>query len=174
MIELLQLTLHIMASLFKPRAKLVVEILVRRQQLNVLRRQVSKRPRLSNADRIRSKNSSQVRLAKDQYPIEALASHGADQTLHIRILPRRSWRDRSVADAHSPHPGREDMSVGFVIVAHQIGRRRCPGEGLGYLSGQPLRCRMSRHLEPQQLPAAEPEMQTSAQRSGSEPHTDQW
>src|SRR5436190_4749940 len=97
MIELLQLTLHIMASLFKPRAKLVVEILVRRQQLNVLRRQVSKRPRLSNADRIRSKNSSQVRLAKDQYPIKALASHGADQTLHIRILPRRSWRDRSVA-----------------------------------------------------------------------------
>src|SRR5436305_14273622 len=51
MIELLQLTLHIMASLFKPRAKLVVEILVLRQPLNVLRRQVSKRPRLSNADR---------------------------------------------------------------------------------------------------------------------------
>ena len=51
MIELLQLTLHIMASLFKPRAKLVVEILILRQQLNVLRRQVSKRPRLSNADR---------------------------------------------------------------------------------------------------------------------------
>src|SRR2546423_14574840 len=51
MIELLQLTLHIMASLFKQRAKLVVEILVLRQQLNVLRRQASKRPRLSNADR---------------------------------------------------------------------------------------------------------------------------
>ncbi len=32
-----------MASLFKPRAKLVAEILVLRQQLNVLRRQVSKR-----------------------------------------------------------------------------------------------------------------------------------
>jgi hypothetical protein len=40
MIELLRLILHIMASLFKPRTKLVAEILVLRQQLNVLRRQV--------------------------------------------------------------------------------------------------------------------------------------
>jgi hypothetical protein len=52
MIELLRLILHIMASLFKPRAKLVAEILVLRQQLNVLRRQVSKRPQLSNTDRL--------------------------------------------------------------------------------------------------------------------------
>src|SRR5260370_35959705 len=51
MIELLRLILHIMASFFKPRAKLVAEILILRQQLNVLRRQVSKRPQLSNTDR---------------------------------------------------------------------------------------------------------------------------
>src|SRR5437660_7792322 len=46
MIELLRLILHIIASLFKPRTKLVAEILILRQQLNVLRRQVSKRPQL--------------------------------------------------------------------------------------------------------------------------------
>src|SRR5262245_24554382 len=40
-----------MASFFKPRTKLVAEILILRQQLNVLRRQVSKRPQLSNTDR---------------------------------------------------------------------------------------------------------------------------
>src|ERR1700756_318796 len=51
MIELLLLILHIVTSLFKPRAKLAAEILVLRQQLNVLRRQVSKRPQLSNTDR---------------------------------------------------------------------------------------------------------------------------
>jgi hypothetical protein len=30
------------------------------------------------------------------------------------------------------------MSIGSIIIAHQIGRRRCPGEGLSDLSGQPL------------------------------------
>src|SRR5215468_10365614 len=51
MIEFLRLILHIIASFFKPRTNLVAEILILRQQLNVLRRQVSKRPQLSNTDR---------------------------------------------------------------------------------------------------------------------------
>ena len=79
---------------------------------------------------------------------------GADQTFRTTILPRRSRRDRSVADTHRPHPRREDVSIGTVVVAHQVGRRRGPGEGLGDLSGQPLGRRMSRHLEPQQLSPA--------------------
>ena len=46
------------------------------------------------------------------------------------------------------------MSICTVIVAHQVGRRRCPGEGFGDLLRQPLCCRMPGHLEPQQLPPA--------------------
>jgi transposase InsO family protein len=51
MIELFQLILGVLASLFKSRATLGAENLVFRQQVNVLRRQVSKRPQLNNADR---------------------------------------------------------------------------------------------------------------------------
>jgi hypothetical protein len=47
---------------------------------------------------------SQVRLAEDQHPVQAFTADGANQTLHVWILPRRSRRDRSVADAHRPHP----------------------------------------------------------------------
>ena len=51
MIELFQLILGILASLFKSRARLEAENLVLRQQVNVLRRQIAKRPQLNNTDR---------------------------------------------------------------------------------------------------------------------------
>jgi hypothetical protein len=51
MIDLFQLILDVVASLFKSRARLEAEILVLRQQINVLRRQTPKRPQLNNIDR---------------------------------------------------------------------------------------------------------------------------
>ena len=51
MTDLFKLILCVLASLFKSRARLEAEILVLRQQINVLRRRVSKRPHLSNSDR---------------------------------------------------------------------------------------------------------------------------
>src|SRR5450830_1701788 len=51
MTELLKLILGVLASLLKSRAKLEAEILVLRQQINVLRRRVPKRPHLNNTDR---------------------------------------------------------------------------------------------------------------------------
>jgi hypothetical protein len=71
-----------------------------------------------------------VRFTEDQHPVQALPSHGANQTFCVAILPRRTRRDRSVANAHGPHSAREDTAVCTVIVAHQVGRRRSPGEGL--------------------------------------------
>jgi hypothetical protein len=52
MIEFLILIRSIIASLFKSRARLEMEILVLRQQINVLKRQAAKRPRLTKIDRL--------------------------------------------------------------------------------------------------------------------------
>src|SRR6266508_47761 len=104
--------------------------------------------------RISGKNSPQVHLTENYHLIQALAAQCADQTFSTAILPRRPRKDRSVADTHRPHPRREDMSVGAVVVAHQVARRRGPRKRLGDLPGQPLGCRMPRHLEPQQLSPA--------------------
>jgi len=49
--DLFKLILGVMASLFKSRATLEAEILVLRQQINVLRRQAPKRPHFNNTDR---------------------------------------------------------------------------------------------------------------------------
>ena len=51
MADLLKLILCVLASLFKSRAMLEAEILVLRQQINVLRRRALKRPHLNNTDR---------------------------------------------------------------------------------------------------------------------------
>jgi hypothetical protein len=51
MTDLFKLILGMLASLFQSRAKLEAENLVLRQQINVLRRQASKRPHLNNTDR---------------------------------------------------------------------------------------------------------------------------
>lgn len=52
MTDLLRLILAFLASLFKSRAELEVEILVLRQQVNVLRRRMPRRPALTNIDRL--------------------------------------------------------------------------------------------------------------------------
>jgi len=52
MIDLLKLILGVLASLFRSRAKLEAENLVLRQQINVLRRRMPKRPALKNIDRL--------------------------------------------------------------------------------------------------------------------------
>ena len=51
MTDLFKLILGLLASLFRSKAKLEAEILVLRQQINVLRRRASKRPHLNNTDR---------------------------------------------------------------------------------------------------------------------------
>ena len=51
MMDLFELILGVMASLFKSRASLEAEILILRQQINVLRRRAPKRPHLDNTDR---------------------------------------------------------------------------------------------------------------------------
>ena len=52
MFEFLSLVLHVLASPFKTRARLEAEIVMLRHQLNVLRRRVRSKPKLSVADRL--------------------------------------------------------------------------------------------------------------------------
>src|SRR5438552_17647640 len=124
MIELLRLILHIMASFFKPRTKLVAEILVLRQQLNVLRRQVSKRPQLSNTDRFlfvwlyrwfpsvlsRDCNSP----ARDDHP---LASRGVPVVL-AQAVTQAGWQAENLGRAAQSHWRDEPCKSPLGCTAH--------------------------------------------------------
>ena len=77
------------------------------------------RARLIVKRRIGGKNSPQVPFAEDEHLIQALAAQCADQPFSTAILPRRPRRNRSIADTHRPHPRREDVSIGAVVVLPQ-------------------------------------------------------
>src|SRR5215469_4354787 len=93
MIEFLRLILNIMASFFKPRTKLVAEILILRQPLNVLRRQVSKRPQLSNTDRFLfvwlyrwfPSVLSAIAIHLGSAPQRVLKTHSSNQIAHLSL-----------------------------------------------------------------------------------------
>lgn len=93
-----------------------------------------------------------MRLSKDNELIQAFAAKRANQMFGNSVLPGRPGTDRPVADTHRCDPSKEDLSVGLVIVADQVLRRRAPRERFSDLPSQPLW--MLGHLKPQQLPPA--------------------
>ena len=62
---------------------------------------------------------TQMTLAEHDHMIEALVSDRADQTFDIAVLPRRSRRCRSVANAHRSDAARKRLSVDPVPITNE-------------------------------------------------------
>ena len=60
---------------------------------------------------VRAQHMPQMPLAKHDHMVEALASDGADQSFSVTVLPRRSWRCRSVANAHRANAARKCLAL---------------------------------------------------------------
>src|SRR6478735_3977664 len=82
---------------------------------------------------VRAQHMTQMPLAKHDHMIEALASDGADQSFSVTVLPRRSWRCRSVANA-----ARKCLAVDTVAITNEVIRHRLPPAGLADLSRDPF------------------------------------
>ena len=63
---------------------------------------------------------TQMPLAKDDHVIEALTSDRADQSFSIAVLPRRSRRCRSVANAHRANAARKRVAVSTVAITNEV------------------------------------------------------
>src|SRR5207249_3002573 len=160
MIEFLRLILHIIASFFKPRTKLVAEILVLRQQLNVLRRQVSKRPQLSNTDRFLfvwlyrwfPSVLSAIAILRPETIIRwhraGFQSYWRERSRKPVGRPRIPAELRNLIGAMSranhlwgaPHIHGELLKLGFTIRSHAI----CTGAGAGLAHLSDKSCRWHR------------------------------
>src|SRR6476619_445337 len=99
--------------------------------------------------RVRAQHMPQMALAEHDNMIKSLASDRADQSLGMTVLPRRSWRSRSVANAHRSKPTGICLAVNAVPITKQISRRGVPATGLTNLQSDPLGIRMCGDAKPE-------------------------
>src|SRR3954447_11410241 len=78
---------------------------------------------------------TQMPLAVHDHMSQTLASDRADQSFRIPVLPRRSRRCRSVANAHRANAARKCLAVDTVAITNEVVRHRFPPAGLADLPG---------------------------------------
>src|SRR3954452_25300184 len=87
---------------------------------------------------VREQHMPQLPLAEHDHMIKALASDRADQSFGIAILPRRSRRYRSVANAHRSNAPGECLSIDAIPITNEILWRALPVTCLRDLSRDPF------------------------------------
>src|SRR4051794_682818 len=92
--------------------------------------------------RVRAQHMTQMTLSEHDHMIKAFASDRADQSLGIAVLPRRSRRCRSVANAHRSNAARECLAVDAVPITDEILRSALPTTCLADLPGDPFGSRV--------------------------------
>src|SRR5512133_1771617 len=100
-------------------------------------------------------------LAEDDYMIKALAANRADESFGIAVLPRRSRRCRSVANAHRSDAARKCLSVDPVPITDEIVLCALPTTCLRDLLGDPFGTRVRSDAEPRDAPSIVSEDQQS-------------
>ena len=98
-------------------------------------------------------DTTQLRRVDHDHVVQTLAAEGADQSLHIRVLPRaRRTRDH-LADTHASDSALECVTIDRIAVSQQPSRCRIVRTRLNDLLGRPCRRRMLGDVEMNNPPA---------------------
>src|SRR5262249_6572220 len=87
---------------------------------------------------IPTQDPAQVRLPEYDHVVETFPSDRADQSLDVRVLPRRSGCSRLVPNAHGTQPLPEDQAIRSVAIPNKITRCTVPGKRLDDLARNPV------------------------------------
>ena len=77
------------------------------------------RPRQVVILEVLGQDSVQVIVVQHNHVVQALSAYGADQSLHVRILPRRAGRNEHFLNPHVLDPMSEVLAVDAVTVSQQ-------------------------------------------------------
>ena len=83
--------------------------------------------------------------------VEAVPADRTDEPLRMSVLPRRSWCNRSIPNAHCSKAADEDVAINAIPIAKNVTGRLPPAVCIGELMANPLRARMCRYAQPQNL-----------------------
>src|SRR4029077_15999831 len=108
---------------------------------------------------------AQVYLPDYDQMIDALPPDRADQAFRKAVLPWRAGRDGLVTNAHGAQPTGDNRAVNGVTVADQVARCLVPGKRFGDLLRNPVRRRMRRHIDPDQLSPSQPNNDESVEQA---------
>jgi hypothetical protein len=108
-------------------------------------------PRLIVIVGIRAKDAAQVRLAEHHEMVNALAADRANQPFGKTVLPRRTGRNRLVANTHRSQTTPDDGAIDPISITDQVAWCLVPGESLGDLPRDPFGRRMRRYVDPDKL-----------------------
>src|SRR6266581_3224673 len=87
--------------------------------------------------------------------VYAFASDRSDQSFREAVLPRRTWSDRFVADAHGSQSMPDGNAIDLIPIADQVARGLIPRECLCDLARDPVRCRMRCDVDPDEISAGQ-------------------
>src|SRR6266576_7146389 len=88
--------------------------------------------------------------------VDALASDRSNQPFGEAVLPRRTWGDRLVTDAHGTQSVRDGSAIDAIPITNQVARRLSPRECFGDLACDPVRGRMGCDVDPDEVSARQP------------------
>src|ERR1700739_4269601 len=95
----------------------------------------------------------------------------SDQPFDEAILPGRGRCDRLVPDADGAQSACHDGAVDPIAVSDHVTRSPVPRKGLGYLTCNPLRCRVGCDVHPNEISAIEPDDDETASKDTALPRS---
>jgi hypothetical protein len=85
-----------------------------------------------------TQQAAQMGFVQHHNVVEAPAAEDADETVHLRILPRRPRRCLDFVDPHGLRSPRERDPVHRIAIAQEVSRGSLPGAGRHELLSRPL------------------------------------
>jgi hypothetical protein len=106
---------------------------------------------------LRLQGPTQVSLAQGDDVVATFAADRSDEPFCAAVLPRRTWGDGPVPDAHCPQSARDRGTVDPVPIADQVARSLIPRECLRDLPCNPFRGRICCDVNPDKVSARQPD-----------------